>query len=94
MFPMTVTHLEPDPPLSDMRWTAQGRPSTHPHVRNANGIRQGAMPGSVPYATTTREIKVITVGWESSFSAHTMVLPSANSAHNLIFFLMCKYTAI
>ena len=67
MFPMTVTHLEPDPPPSDMRWTAQGRPSTHPHVKSAHRTRQGAMPGSVPYATTTREIKMITVGWESSY---------------------------
>ena len=88
MFPMTVTHLEPDPPPSDMQWTAQGRPSAHPHI-------QGAMPGSVPYAaTTTREIKMITVGWESSFSAHTMVLPWGNSALNNIFVLVCKYTAI
>ena len=91
---MTVTHLEPDPPPSDMQWTAQGRPSAHPNVRNAHGTRQGAMPGSVPYATTTREIKMITVGWESSFSAHTMVLPWGNSAHNNIFVLVCKYTAI
>ena len=94
MFPMTVTHLEPDPPPSDMRWTAQGRPSTHPHVKSAHRTRQGAMPGSVPYATTTREIKMITVEWDSSFSAHTMVPPWGNGGHNNIFVLMCKDTAI
>ena len=94
MFPMTMTHLEPDPPPSDMRWTAQGRPSTHPHVKSAHRTRQGAMPGSVPYATTTREIKMITVEWDSSFSAHTMVPPWGNGGHNNIFVLMCKDTAI
>ena len=73
MFPMIVSHLEPDPPPSDIRWTAQGRPSTYPHVTNAHETRQGAMPGLVPYATTTREIKVITMGWDSFFSANTIV---------------------
>ena len=67
MFPMTVTHLEPDPPPSDMQWTAQGRPSTQPHVRSAHRTRQGTFRYNASfssYATTTREI---TMGWDSPF---------------------------
>ena len=67
VFLMTVSRPEPDFPPCDMRWPTLGRPSTHPHVGSAQGIRQGAMPGFVSYATTTREIKMIAGNRRLSF---------------------------
>ena len=85
---MTVSRLESDFQPSNMRRTKQGRPTIYPNVTSGHGKRQGARPGSVPYTITKREIKMITMRWDSSFSAHKIVpLPRAkiltNKIHNL-----------
>ena len=67
VFLMTVSRPEPDFPPCDMRWPTLGRPSAHPYVGSAQGIRQDAMPGFVSYATTTREIKMIAGNRKLSF---------------------------
>ena len=91
---MTVSRLESDFQASNMRRTKQGRPTIYPNVTSGHGKRQGARPGSVPYTITKREIKMITMRWDSSFSPLTMAPPWGNNVHNKKIVLMCKYTAI